>query len=270
MVIAQRNPQPKENTISNIKNLFSLSIFLLFLIAAPLRADLKVNQRKDVITLSDGTKLECTILIESVRGYLVLVEQKETGGEEPKEKAKKEGEEADREDSGKACQIFIPFEQVKEVLRGQTPGPIKGFQTEVVQAQKVVKGTGFRKAPKKMEEGPVNPKGPIKPAEPLVPLGGVSPSESGFSTPTKLSAQELSEGYMARIPRLRELTQTLIGGKKEVEGTVDKAIKSDPNLRHLLDSFLQILLNPSKSSPNEPTRSTVPSQEGVKIPKTSL
>ncbi len=199
--------------------------------------DLQVNERKDIVILTDGTKIECNVVMVTSRGALVIIKEQKKATEE---NAENEGPEET------AKQVLIPIHKIKKIIRGRDKGRTKGFQTDVEQARKVVKGTGFRKK-KKAEEviTPDLPTGPIKKAELLLPSKVLKP---GINQPVKNSVQtpkKLADAYLSRFPDIKNLAQTYLGNSSAVVQIFTKAQKGDPILHEQLKGVLDILLQDS-------------------------
>lgn len=201
------------------------------------RADLQVNTRKDVVELVDGTKIECTVLMEGPRGVLIAVK-------DPKDEKKE------------ARQELIPLSKVKRIVRGKDEGAIEGFQTSEELARKVIQGSGFREKKEKPTE-PMLPTGPLNPAQPLVHNPQAPASPTLQPTPNKkLTAKDVTEAYLTRFPALKDAAELFLGGGANAQAILQKAQEGDPVLGEQVRTFLGLFLQGATAAPPQPANKT--------------
>ncbi|MCZ7649308.1 MAG: hypothetical protein M5U26_29300 [Planctomycetota bacterium] len=199
---------------------------------ARVRADLEVNTRKDLVTLKDGTEIECIVLMESPRAVMVVVKNPD-------------------DPEGKPIQKVIPAEQVAKIERGKWEGTVQGFQTTQEQTQKVVQGSGYRKVEKKeKDDGPVVPVGRIGKVDADTTLlpGPTTPQPKLISN-TKLDPRQVSDAYLTKYPALVEISELMLGSSKQAEGLFKKAMDGDPEVRKQLESYLNLFLTEPAQAP---------------------
>ncbi len=199
-------------------------LILLFAAAAfPARADLEVNGRVDKIVLTDGTEIECVILMVADNGALIVES-------DPKDKTVKK-------------QRLIPKSQIAKVIHGEANGTISGFQTDTELCRKVVQGTGFRKEETKKTIDKDNLKAPTTAYDPETLAKLHLNKDLNTPVPTsKLSSQELRDAYLSRFPALKDTTQTLLGTDRAVQ-VLDAALKGDPLVRRQVEGFLNLVVS---------------------------
>lgn len=191
------------------------------LIATPVHADLQVNLRRDKVELTDGTVVECIVLMQTPRGVLIAV----------KDPNKEDG----------VIQKIIPANKVKNVVRGEDEGQMKGLKTEEELARKVIQGSGYRKDGTEEAPQPINPTGPIEAVQPVAPSKTASNDPQPIAN-SKLSPQDVAHEYLSRFPDMREASLVFLGGSDRVGELFQRAQKDDANLREQLDGFLNLFL----------------------------
>ena len=213
-----------------------LAILAVLMFSAPVRADLQVNLRRDKVELTDGTVVECIVLMQTERGVLIAVKD------------------PDKEDG--VIQKVIPAAKVKSVTRGKDAGEVKGFKTEEELARKVIQGSGYRKddgdAP---PPAPVDPTGPVAPVTPLLTDPKLKPAEpEKVVANSKLSPKDVANEYLSRFPDIRAAAQIFLGGSDRLPELFDRAQKGDKVVRDQLEEFLRLFL----SSVQPPVQSKAP------------
>jgi hypothetical protein len=200
----------------------SLPFLLCLLCFASARADLEVNGRVDKVVLTDGTEIECVVVMVAENGALIV--------------------EGDPKDKSARRQRLIPKDQIAKIIHGEANGKIDGFQTDTELCRKVVQGTGFRKEEAKSKVDKDNIKAPttaISPEE-LARLK-LNKELAGPVPESKLSTQALRDAYVSRFPALKDTTQSLLGNDRAMQ-VLDQAVKGDPLVRRQVESFLSLVL----------------------------
>ena len=200
----------------------ALSCALLCLASFSVRADLEVNGRVDKIELTDGTVIECVVVMEAANGALIL--------------------EGDPKDKAARRQRLIPKNQIVRIIHGEANGKIDGFQTDTEQCRKVVQGTGFRKEEPKSKVDKESIKAPTTAisADELARLK-LKKDLNGPVPESKLTPQALRDAYVSRFPALKDMTQSLLGTDRAVQ-VLDQAEKGDPLVRRQVEGFLNLVL----------------------------
>lgn len=220
--------------------------------AAPLRADLEVNVRKDTVTLTDGTIIPCIILVVTEKAVLVV--------------------ETDPEDSEVRRQRAIPRHVIKSFERGESDGATEGLLTESALARKVIAGTGFRdeetpkaKEPKekKTDKKDTNdktattekkpkktvPEGPVGPGKKDIVFSGKATklTAEGVAGAIKGSPRDMADAYLQRFPALREAAQSFLGADR-LPQTFEQIQKGDGPVRAQAESFLGVFMGSDTSA----------------------
>jgi hypothetical protein len=236
-----------------LRQLLCIPILFVALLAAPSAlADLQVNVRTDVVVLTDGTRIECIVLMVTGRGVLIV--------------------EQDPEDKEKTRQRVIPAADVKDVINGKAEGMVTGFQTEFELTHKVIQGSGFRKETSKKvaKKDPKDPNTPQTPPKKFDPADTgnavkVTPDKTPVAPGSKVNPRELSEAYLSRFPVLKSAAQNLIGLDK-IPQLIEAAQKGDPLARRQVEGFLKIFLTDSSQLVERPAVQA-PVGPGVKPPR---
>jgi hypothetical protein len=189
---------------------------------SPARADLEVNGRVDKVVLTDGTEIECVVLMVADSGALIV--------------------ESDPKDKSARRQRLIPKNQIAKIIHGEVSGKIDGFQTDTEQCHKVVQGTGFRKEEPKSKVDKDNLKAPTTAISPedLARLK-LKKELAGPVPESKLTTQALRDAYLSRFPALKDTTQSLLGNDRAMQ-VLDQAVKGDPLVRRQVEGFLNLVL----------------------------
>jgi len=226
-----------------------LALLVIFISSTSVHADLQVNLRRDKVELTDGTVVECIVLMQTERGVLIAVKD------------------PDKEDG--VIQKFIPAGKVKRVTRGKDEGAVKGFKTEEELARKVIQGSGYRKddgdAP---PPAPVDLTGPVAPVTPLVSDSNLKPDElETVVANSKLSSQDLAKAYLSRFPDIRAAAQLFLGGSDRLPELFDRAQKGDYATRDQLERFLRLFLsNVQPATPSPTLPAAQPAKPGTPKP----
>lgn len=149
----------------------------------PARADVQVNERKDVIELTDGEKVEGIIIMET-RGAVVIVEKES------------------------ARQRVIAREDIAKITRGALLDKIAGYKTEEVGSHKIIVGEGFRSEEKPKDTDPTTKPQPT----PSVTTPKVTVSKSELQ-----KAKDLLAAYRTRFPALRDAVDAFLGAERMAE-----------------------------------------------------
>lgn len=217
----------------------ALCLALCVALAGPAHADLQVNLRRDKVELTDGTVIECIVLMQTERVVLVAIKN------------------PDKEDG--MLQKIIPIAQVKKITKGPDEGQVKGLKTDTELARKVIQGSGFRKDDKDSENtGPAMPTGPVQAVQPLVPAPRPVDNTPKPVANSKRSPTEVANEYMARFPDLRAAAQVFLGGADKLPEYFQRAQKDDVLLREqlggTLNLFLQSIQPPEQASGKQQTK----------------
>ncbi|MBI3829613.1 MAG: hypothetical protein HY291_08855 [Planctomycetes bacterium] len=222
---------------------------LAAVLAVPVHADLQVNLRKDKVELTDGTVIECIVLMETDKSVMIAVKD------------------PDKEDG--VIQRVIPSGKVKKITRGPDEGKIKGLKTDAEMASKVIQGSGYRANDHDEDKPPeINPTGPVEAVQPVTPVKTTDNTPKPLAN-SKLSPKDIANEYLSRFPDLREAAQVFMGGSDRVGELFQNAQQNDPVLRQQLDGFLTLFLKsiepPEKASgkqakpnPNKPPAAKPP------------
>lgn len=198
-----------------------LAITAAFL-ASPVHADLQVNLRKDKVELTDGTVIECIVLIETEKNIMIAVKD------------------PDKEDG--VIQKVIAIGKIKKITRGPDEGKIKGLKTNAEMASKVIQGSGYRSNDRDEDRPPeINPTGPVEAVKPVTPVKTTDTTPKPVAN-SKLSPKDVANEYLSRFPDLREAAQVFMGGSDRVGELFQNAQQNDPVLRQQLDGFLTLFL----------------------------
>jgi hypothetical protein len=209
---------------------FLLSCLLGLFLSAPLHADMQAFVGQDVVELTDGTRIECLVVMESTRGVLVIRPDPEKG-------------------EGAHRQQFIPASQIKSVTRGVRQGETKAFQTDTELARKVIQGSGLRPDDKAKPAQPVTPTGPIAPVTPPV---AQKPGPRPTPTPPlgqgkgTLPSKDLIEAYLQRFPALQEAADQLLGGQTQLAEGLEKAL-AEPATRQEAERMLELFFQTTRT-----------------------
>ena len=93
-----------------VKRVLLCGLVILGLSLAGARADLEVNLRVDKVLLTDGSEIDCIVLMVTAKAVLIV--------------------ESDPADPTKTRQRVIPANTVAKIIRGETVGEMTGFQTD--------------------------------------------------------------------------------------------------------------------------------------------
>jgi hypothetical protein len=224
--------------------LTALGCMLLF-IAFSARADLEVNARVDKVVLTDGTVIECVVLMVAENGALIV--------------------EGDPKDKASRRQRLIPKNEISKIVRGEANGTISGYQTDTELCHKVIQGTGFRKEEPKKVIDKDNVKAPTTAYDPETLAKLKLNKDLAEPVPSsKLTPQELRDAYLSRFPALKETAQALLGNDRALQ-VLDQAVKGDPLVRRQVEGFLNLVVSQNAAPaaieavmPNKVTRPIKP------------
>ena len=236
---------PATTTRTTLHSALAGLLVLCAMLALPVRADLEYNGRVDKVVLTDGTEIECIVLMEADGGALIV--------------------EGDPQDKSARKQRLIPKSQIAKIVRGEANGTISGFQTDTELCRKVVQGSGFRKEDtSKKTVDKDNVRAPTTAYDPETLAKLKLNKDLNTPVPTsKLTSQELRDAYLSRFPALKDTSQALLGNDRAVQ-VLDQALKGDPLVRRQVEGFLNLVVSqtaaPAAVAPEtvSPTKSARP------------